>query len=80
MKPGSRIVSFDFDMCSIVEPDRVIELEVPGITWFDGPKRKADIYLWKTPLKKDENAVRSWLPKIREFKREREKPPSKSGR
>jgi hypothetical protein len=56
MKPGSRIVSFDFDMLDIVKPDKVIEMDVPPEHKYDSPKRK--IYLWKTPLKKDEKRFR----------------------
>ena len=64
MKPGSRIVSFDFDMMDIVKPDKVIEMEVPPEPswWHLTPKRK--IYLWKTPLKKDEKRFREWFPKL----------------
>jgi len=67
MKPGSRIVSFEFDMCDIVKPDKVIELEVPPGSrwekyWSRNPKRQ--IYLWKTPLKKDERLFRSRFPEL----------------
>jgi SAM-dependent methyltransferase len=77
MKPGSRIVSLDFDMCGLVEPERVIELEVevPGDRWLEGPRRKALIYLWKTPLRKDEKAFRRLLVEIKQFQKEREKTP-----
>lgn len=44
LKPGSRIVSHDFDMRG-VKPDKVVEVE--------GPSRKHTIYLWTVPLKKE---------------------------
>jgi hypothetical protein len=66
MKPGSRIVSFEFDMDDdIVKPDKVIEIEVPPEPyehWLRDPKRK--FYLWRTPLKKDEKRFREWFPKL----------------
>jgi SAM-dependent methyltransferase len=63
MKPGSRIVSFDFDMMDIVKPDKVIEMDVPPQPyWPQSSKRK--IYLWKTPLKRDEERFREWFPKL----------------
>ncbi|MBN2181444.1 MAG: methyltransferase domain-containing protein [Sedimentisphaerales bacterium] len=46
LKPGSRIVSHDFDMRG-VKPDQVI-----SITPKNG-YREHDIYLWTTPLKKE---------------------------
>jgi hypothetical protein len=49
LKPGSRIVSHDFDMRG-VEPDKVEE-----VTTEDGISHK--IYLWTTPLKIDQAAV-----------------------
>jgi hypothetical protein len=61
MKPGSRIVSFDFDMMNIVKPDKVIELEVKPDQWNKDPTRR--VYLWKTPLKKDEKLFREWYPR-----------------
>ena len=63
-KPGSRIVSLDFDMMDIVKPDKVIEMEVaPEPSWWHlSPKRK--IYLWKTPLKKDDKLFRYWFGKL----------------
>jgi hypothetical protein len=61
MKPGSRIVSFDFDMCGIIKPDKEIEVDVPPYHWL--MSRKRTIYLWKTPLKKDEKKFRA-LPKL----------------
>jgi SAM-dependent methyltransferase len=72
MKPGSRIVSFQFDMCGIIQPERVIDVEVTQ-GWKDV------LYLWNTPLKKDEKAFRSLLPDIKEFKRKRGKAPRNSG-
>src|SRR5262245_7704788 len=55
MKPGSRIVSFDFDMLDIIKPDKVIEGEA---AFDDGSgKRSRKIYLWKTPFKKDQTRV-----------------------
>lgn len=44
MKPGSRIVSHDFDMAG-VKPDKHITVKVNGDT--------KDIYLWTIPLKKE---------------------------
>jgi hypothetical protein len=46
LKPGSRIVSHDFDMQGVT-PDQVVTL-TPG----DG-HRQHTIYLWTTPLKKE---------------------------
>jgi hypothetical protein len=59
MKPGSRIVSLDFDMCDVVEPDKVIEVGL-------GEEKRpvVRILLWKTPLKKDEKKYRALLPKL----------------
>src|SRR5262249_26176225 len=47
MKPGSRIVSSQFDMCGIIKPDKVIDVEAA----LDGGSVKLSfpIYLWKTP-------------------------------
>ena len=45
LKPGSRIVSHDFDMRG-VKPDKVVELKP------EGEYRQHTIYLWTTPLKK----------------------------
>jgi PBP1b-binding outer membrane lipoprotein LpoB len=45
LKPGSRIVSHDFDMRG-VEPDQVVEVTTSG----DGANHT--IYVWTTPLKK----------------------------
>ncbi len=47
LKPGSRIVSHDFDMRG-VKPDRVVEVEGK-----DGD-RSRKVYLWTTPLQKIE--------------------------
>jgi glucose uptake protein len=44
LKPGSRIVSHDFDMTG-VSPDQAVEVTEPG-------GRKHMVYLWTTPLKK----------------------------
>jgi SAM-dependent methyltransferase len=52
MKPGSRIVSVDFDMLGVVKPDKVIEVNVKPARWFDSVERQ--LFLWKTPLKKNE--------------------------
>jgi hypothetical protein len=49
LKPGSRVVSHDFDMRG-VEPDKVEE-----VTTEDGISHK--IYVWTTPLKIDQAAV-----------------------
>lgn len=46
LKPGSRIVSHDFDMQG-VEPDRVVEM----VSKEDGVEHT--IYLWTTPLKRN---------------------------
>jgi len=43
LKPGSRIVSHDFDMHGVT-PDKVVELDDDG--------ESHTIYLWTTPLKK----------------------------
>lgn len=64
MKPGSRIVSFDFDMCDIVRPDKVVEVDVPPDNRYWFKNRKSKIYLWKTPLKKDEDRFREWFPRF----------------
>ena len=44
LKPGSRIVSHDFDMKG-VKPDKVIPVKLD--------EREHTIYLWTTPLKKE---------------------------
>ncbi len=49
LKPGSRIVSHDFDMRG-VKPDEVVT-----VTSEDGSQHK--VYLWTTPLKKETEAV-----------------------
>jgi hypothetical protein len=46
LKPGSRIVSHDFDMRG-VKPDEVVEIKS------DEGYREHTIYLWTTPLKKE---------------------------
>jgi SAM-dependent methyltransferase len=56
MKPGSRIVSHDFGTLEIVKPDKVIEVEAALDNGRDNRSRR--IYLWKTPLKKDEKLFR----------------------
>jgi hypothetical protein len=71
MKPGSRIVSFDFDMMDIVKPERVIEVEFKYFA--EGPTYKSVIYLWKTPLKKDDKLLRRWQATIRELLEEEQK-------
>lgn len=48
LKPGSRIVSHDFDMKG-VKPDKVVRMKSSA----DGREREHIIYLWVTPLKKD---------------------------
>jgi tRNA G37 N-methylase Trm5 len=45
LKPGSRIVSHDFDMKGI-KPEKVVKV--------DGPTREHTVYLWRTPLVKEE--------------------------
>jgi uncharacterized protein (TIGR03000 family) len=45
LKPGSRIVSHDFDMRG-VKPDKEIKVDVPG-------DREHTVYLWTVPLKKE---------------------------
>lgn len=47
LKPGSRIVSHDFDMEG-VKPDQVVEIKSSGENW-----NEHTIYLWTTPLKKE---------------------------
>ncbi|MEJ5340283.1 MAG: methyltransferase domain-containing protein [Thermogutta sp.] len=47
LKPGSRIVSHDFDMDGVI-PDKVIHYKPKG-------QREHTIYLWTTPLKKEKN-------------------------
>ncbi|MHC4229994.1 MAG: SAM-dependent methyltransferase [Planctomycetota bacterium] len=48
LKPGSRIVSHDFDMKG-VKPDKVIQVHSS-----DGDWDEHTVYLWTTPLKKEE--------------------------
>ena len=50
LKPGSRIVSHDFDMRGVT-PDQVIEVQEDGESG-----RAHTIYFWTTPLKKEEPA------------------------
>jgi uncharacterized protein (TIGR03000 family) len=50
LKPGSRIVSHDFDMEG-VKPDTVEEIEAEDDNGF---KRVHKVYLWTVPLKKEE--------------------------
>jgi hypothetical protein len=47
LKPGSRIVSHDFDMRGVV-PDKVVKFKVKD----GGFHTSHTIYLWTTPLKK----------------------------
>ncbi len=47
LKPGSRIVSHDFDMKG-VKPDQVVKINS------DNEYSDHTIYLWTTPLKKEE--------------------------
>ncbi len=47
LKPGTRIVSHDFDMQGIVTPDKTI-----GVPSDDNPSHT--VYLWITPLKKND--------------------------
>lgn len=49
LKPGSRIVSHDFDMRG-VKPDKVVNIKAKDD---DGDEREHTIYLWTTPLKKE---------------------------
>jgi len=49
LKPGSRIVSHDFDMQGVT-PDKVIRLTPKGES-----SREHTIYLWTTPLKMEKN-------------------------
>jgi hypothetical protein len=48
LKPGSRIVSHDFDMKG-VKPDKVVEVNSGEEDW-----DTHTVYLWTTPLKKEE--------------------------
>ena len=48
LKPGSRIVSHDFDMEG-VKPDKVVEVNAEGENW-----DTHTVYLWTTPLKKED--------------------------
>jgi hypothetical protein len=44
LKPGSRIVSHDFDMRG-VKPEKVVKVQ--------GPTREHTVYLWRAPLQKE---------------------------
>jgi hypothetical protein len=48
LKPGSRIVSHDFDMKG-VKPDKVVEVNTSDEEW-----DTHTVYLWTTPLKKED--------------------------
>src|SRR5262249_34169386 len=65
MKPGSRLVSHDFDMCGIVEPDKVIEVKAALDNGRDNRVRR--VLLWKTPLKKDEKLFRELARELAEI-------------
>jgi hypothetical protein len=54
-------------MMDIVKPDKVIELKVKleHLPWI--PTHK--VYLWKTPLKKDEKLFREWYPKCADIRK-----------
>ncbi len=47
LKPGSRVVSHDFDMKGVI-PDRVVE-----VTGDEGSALNHRVYLWTSPLKKE---------------------------
>ncbi|MEN6425826.1 MAG: methyltransferase domain-containing protein [Phycisphaerales bacterium] len=49
LKPGSRIVSHEFDMHGVT-PDQVVE--VPGV---EGSSLTRRVYVWTTPLKKQQS-------------------------
>jgi SAM-dependent methyltransferase len=51
LKPGSRIVSHDFDMEG-VKPDQVVDVEAPTSGYGSSHK----VYLWTTPLTKEKPA------------------------
>ncbi len=51
LKPGSRIVSHDFDMEG-VEPDKVVKV------YSEVDNRQHTVYLWTTPLKKELKYIR----------------------
>lgn len=55
LKPGSRIVSHDFDMRG-VKPDKVVEVKSK-----DG-YAEHKVYLWTTPLKKEPKVVKEPVP------------------
>ena len=48
LKPGSRIVSHDFDMRG-VKPDKTVEVTTSDQNW-----NQHTVYLWTTPLKKED--------------------------
>jgi cyclopropane fatty-acyl-phospholipid synthase-like methyltransferase len=48
LRPGSRIVSHDFDMRG-VKPDKVVKITP------EGSYREHEVYLWTTPLKKEKD-------------------------
>jgi SAM-dependent methyltransferase len=50
LKPGSRIVSHDFDMRGVI-PDQVVRVTEDG-----GLARPHTVYFWTTPLKKEQDA------------------------
>jgi len=47
LKPGTRIVSHDFDMQGIVTPDKTVSVN-------SGEYNQHTIYLWIAPLKKND--------------------------
>jgi len=49
LKPGSRIVSHDFDMAGVT-PDQVVQVGGDG----DSSYYEHSVYLWTTPLKKEQ--------------------------
>ncbi len=53
MRPGSRIVSQDYDMSGIVKTNKMV-----SVVRFD---REHPIYLWNLPLKKDEKLYEEYL-------------------
>jgi SAM-dependent methyltransferase len=46
LKPGSRIVSHDFDMKG-VKPEKIVRVQ--------GPTREHTVYLWRAPLQKEDD-------------------------
>ncbi len=59
LKPGSRIVSHDFDMAGVT-PDEVVEMELKDNGGNDSTDEirgsSHTVYLWTTPLKKEKEA------------------------